>query len=175
MRPTRALAVLLATAALAAACTQDGGSRAGEWEPDDALQRVQRALDADDTDTTLIAEASKFVVSGIDQTLDTPGEKPYRFDMVCDSNSVPTITLTLTRGETTRTFEVRCGGSQAVRLNVPAGQPFVAKVPSIDTDPPPSGVIVWNLSTLAPPDVQGCPDDIQGCEPWRTELRRSTG
>ncbi|MET9610932.1 hypothetical protein ABZZ17_38595 [Streptomyces sp. NPDC006512] len=164
MRITRALAVLIATAALATACTQDGGSRTREWEPDDALQRVQRAFDADDADTTLIAEASKFVVSGIDQTLDTPGDKPYRFDMACDTQGVPSITLTLIRGETTRTFEVRCGNRQVVRVNVPAGSPVTAKVPSIETEPPPSGVIVWNLSTIEPTDVQGCRDDIQGCE-----------
>ncbi|MFF3015654.1 hypothetical protein [Streptomyces sp. NPDC057939] len=163
MRIPRALAVLLTAAALATSCTQDGGSDTGWWEPDDALQRVQRAFDTDDVDTTLIAEASKYVASGVDQILDTPGDKPYRFDIACDTEGVSTIALTLLRDGTSRTFEVRCGNRQFVRVNVPAGRPVTAKVPPIETDSPPSGIIVWNLSTLAPPDVHGCPDDIQGC------------
>ncbi|MEU8842698.1 hypothetical protein AB0D97_26785 [Streptomyces roseus] len=164
MRITRALAVSLATAALATACTQGEGSRAREWEPDDAMQRAQRALDADDADTTQVAEASSYVASGIDKTLDTPGDKPYRFDIACDTDGVPTVTVTVTRGAAKRPLEVPCGNQQAVRVNVPAGQAFTAKIPPIDKQPAPSGVILWNLNTLEPHDVHGCPDDIQGCK-----------
>ncbi|MFI1152563.1 hypothetical protein [Streptomyces sp. NPDC020817] len=164
MRITRALAISLATAALATACTQGEGSRAREWEPDDALQRAQRALDADDADTTQVAEASSYVASGIDKTLDTPGDKPYRFDIACDTDGVPTVTVTVTRGAAKRPLEVSCGNRQALRVNVPAGQAFTVKIPPIDKEPVPSGVIVWNLNTLEPHDVHGCPDDIQGCK-----------
>ncbi|MFJ3203670.1 hypothetical protein [Streptomyces sp. NPDC086989] len=164
MRITRALAVSLATAALATACTQGEGSRAREWEPDDALQRVQRALDADDADTTQVAEASSHVASGMDRTLDTRGDKPYRFDIACDTDGVPTVTVTVTRGAAKRPFEVRCGSRQALRVNVPAGQAFTVNIPPIDKEPAPSGVIVWNLNTLELHDVHGCPDDIQGCK-----------
>ncbi|MFF4457879.1 hypothetical protein [Streptomyces goshikiensis] len=164
MRITRAPAVLLATAALATACAPDDGSRAREWEPDDALQRAQRALDADDADTTQVAEASSYVASGIDRTLDTPGDKPYRFDIACDTDGVSAVTLTVTRGEVKRLLEVRCGDRQALRVNVPAGPAVAVKIPPIDKEPIPSGVIVWNLNSLEPHDVHGCPDDIQGCK-----------
>ncbi|MET9960086.1 hypothetical protein ABZ128_13710 [Streptomyces sp. NPDC006326] len=164
MRITRVLAVLLATAALAVACAPDDDSRAREWEPDDALQRAQRALDADEADTTEVAEASSYVASGIDRTLDTPGGKPYRFDIACDTDGVSAVTLTVTRGEVKRHLEVRCGDRQALRVNVPAGPAFAVKIPPIDKEPVPSGLIVWNLNSLEPHDVHGCPDDIRGCK-----------
>ncbi|MFJ3883350.1 hypothetical protein ACIPW5_38620 [Streptomyces sp. NPDC090077] len=164
MRIPRTLTVLLATAALATACTHDEGSRARQWEPDDALQRVQRALDADDADTTEIAEASSYLASGIDRTLDTPGDKPYRFDIACDTDGIATVTLSVTRGADERRFDVRCGNRQTLRLNVPAGPAFTVRIPRIDKEPIPSGVIVWNLNSLEPDDVHGCPDEIKGCK-----------
>ncbi|MEU3407642.1 hypothetical protein ABZ766_27360 [Streptomyces sp. NPDC006670] len=164
MRISRTLTVLFAIAALATACTHDEGSRARQWEPDDALQRAQRALDADDADTTQIAEASVYLASGIDRTLDTPGNKPYRFDIACDTDGVSTVNLSVTRGANERHFEVRCGNRQTLRLNLPAGPAFTVRIPRIDKEPIPSGVIVWNLNSLEPNDVRGCPDDIKGCK-----------
>lgn len=104
------------------------------------------------------------MASGIDRTLDTPGDKPYRFDIACDIDGVSTVPLTISRGDVKHPLEVRCGNRLALRVNVPPGPPFTVKIPPIDKEPIPSGVIVWNLNTLEPRDVHGCPDDIQGCK-----------
>ncbi|MFF1560728.1 hypothetical protein [Streptomyces sp. NPDC058279] len=83
--------------AVASGCGQGSGDQGSTWEPDDGLQRAQRALDADDTETDVVESASAYVGSGLDRTFDTPGDKPYRFDIVCDSFDVSPLTLTVTR------------------------------------------------------------------------------
>ncbi|GLW04633.1 hypothetical protein [Streptomyces lavendulae] len=123
------------------------------------------ALGADDEDTAKITEASSNVASGMDRTLDTTGDKPYRFDVVCDTDGVSTVTLTVTRGEAKRPFGVRCGDRQALCVNVPAGPAFAVTMPPIDKEPLASGVTFWNLISLEPHRVHGCClDDSQGCK-----------
>ncbi|MFJ9764717.1 hypothetical protein ACIRUY_12930 [Streptomyces erythrochromogenes] len=95
--------------------------------------------------------------------METNGDKPYRFDIVCNSAEVSKATLVVTRGRSERKFDVACKGTDAVRVNFPAGTPVTATVTSTTTKPEPQGLLVWNLKTLERGNVHGCADDIEGC------------
>ncbi|MFJ2596671.1 hypothetical protein [Streptomyces erythrochromogenes] len=156
----------LAITAALAGCTSDETppyEPGTEWEPDDALQSAQAILKDDDTPTRLVESGAPHAASGLHETLETSGDKPYRFDIVCDSAEVSKATLVVTRGTSERHFDVACKGTDAVRVNFPAGTPVTVSVASTTGKPEPQGLLVWNLKTLERADVYGCADDIEGC------------
>lgn len=134
-----------------------------EWEPDDALQSAQEILKDDDTPTRLVGSGAAHVASGLRRTLETSGDAPYRFDIVCDSDEVPQVTLLVVRGTSQRQFDVGCEGTDAVRVNIPAGTPVAVTVAPPTGKPEPQGLLAWNLKTLDRANVRACPDDITGC------------
>ncbi|MFE9118850.1 hypothetical protein [Streptomyces sp. NPDC007172] len=168
MRTRPALALLLAAAALSG-CTSAGsgsgsptdGTTAREWEPDDALQRADRALDADDNTLTVIDRGAPHVASGMNATFEAPGSKPYRLDITCDSYEVGHLTLELTRGRSKHTQELPCGAREAQRLNIPAGPPVTAAITPAETGT--TGLIAWRYLSLDQRQVEGCEDALAHC------------
>ncbi|MFI1285229.1 hypothetical protein ACH4U5_31505 [Streptomyces sp. NPDC020858] len=160
------LLVLLAVVTALAGCTGQGGDPApqAEWEPDDALQRAQAALKDDPASAQRVRFGSPHVGSGLNEKLETSGNKPYRLDLVCDSTDVGQVTVSLTREASKKEFELTCGGTARkipVRINFPAGPPVTMTVAPAPGDP--MGLIVWELKALDPANVQGCADEIVGC------------
>ncbi|MEV7195055.1 hypothetical protein AB0N81_25095 [Streptomyces sp. NPDC093510] len=135
------------------------------WEPDDALQRAERALDAaadDGTEAELFDSGTAYVGSGLDNAFPASGVDPYRFEITCDTDDeVEELTLTLSRGGEEQAYGVECGDSEADQFNVPSGKPFKAWV---GPEKAGTGLIAWRLNTVAEGDVSGCDDDIDGCE-----------
>ncbi|MEU1128380.1 hypothetical protein ABZ383_00695 [Streptomyces sp. NPDC005900] len=128
------------------------------------MQRAERALDAaadDGTNPEVVDSGTAYVGSGLDKSFPASGEKPYRLDITCDTDKVEELTLTLSRGEEEQAYGLGCGDRQADQFNLPAGKPFAAHV---DPDHHGTGLIAWRLHTVAPGDVDGCDDDIDGCE-----------
>lgn len=139
-----------------------GGAR--PWEPDDALQRAERALDAaadDGTEAEFVDSGTAYVGSGLDRSFPAGGADPYRFEITCDADEAEELTLTLSRAGEEQAYGVECGDSEADQFNLPAGKPFKARV---DPEKAGAGVIAWRLNTIAEGDVSGCDDDIDGCE-----------
>ncbi|MFE3182741.1 hypothetical protein ACFXKR_17995 [Streptomyces violascens] len=166
MRIRPALTVLLAATALVTGCSSAGdpspATTAGrEWEPDDALQRADRALDTDENTLIVVDRNAPHVASGMNKTFETVGSKPYRLDITCDSYEVSHLTLVLTRGQTKHTWDLTCGAREAQRFNIPTGPAFTATV--APAKPGTTGLIVWRLNTLAPQEVEGCPDAFSDC------------
>ncbi|MFE3559464.1 hypothetical protein ACFXKW_32110 [Streptomyces sp. NPDC059193] len=160
------LLVLLAVATALAGCTGQGEDPAPEavWEPDDALQRAQAALKDDHASAQRVRFGSPHVGSGVNEKLETSGDKPYRLDLVCDSTDVRKVTVSLTREASKKQVDVTCAGTARklpVRINFPAGPPVTMTVAPASGDP--MGLIVWELKTLDPTKVQGCADEIVGC------------
>lgn len=167
MRTQRTIPLLIAAISLIAGCAESG-DRAGrspgtarEWEPDDALQRAQRALKRDKVDVALIDSGAHHVASGLDKTLDTPGNLPYRLDITCDSDDIRALVLTLARGGANHTWAVTCGKREAERFNIPFGKPIAAKISPAKDDA--TGLIAWRLVTLNPQWIKGCKDAVHGC------------
>ncbi|MGW1836114.1 hypothetical protein [Streptomyces sp. BBFR2] len=139
-----------------------GGARA--WEPDDALRRAQRALDAaadDGTEAEVADSGTAYIGSGLDKSFPANAGRPYRFEITCDTDGAGELTLTLSRGEEEQPYGVECQDREADHFNLPAGKPFTARVAP---DQHGTGLLAWRLSAIAPGDVDGCDDDIDGCE-----------
>ncbi|MEU5582338.1 hypothetical protein ABZ791_32580 [Streptomyces huasconensis] len=142
--------------------TPSGNGRS--WEPDDALQRAQRALDAyadDGTHPKLVDSDTSYIASGADKTYEAPGDRPYRLDLTCDTRGVDELTLTLSRGEDEQAYGIGCGDPEADQFNIPSGTSFKISVDPVKDG---TGLVLWRLSTIAPDDVEGCDDDITACE-----------
>ncbi|MFE0101024.1 hypothetical protein [Streptomyces sp. NPDC059009] len=140
----------------------EGGGR--EWEPDDALQRAKRALDSaadDGGEPEFVDSGSAYVASGLDKEFTATGARPYRFDITCDTSGIEEVTLTLSRDGEEQSYGIGCGDADADQFNVPAGRPFTARVDPVKDG---TGLIMWRLHTLAKDAVDGCDDDIDGCE-----------
>ncbi|MFI1966695.1 hypothetical protein ACH429_21710 [Streptomyces pathocidini] len=138
------------------------GSRA--WEPDDAMQRAGRALEAasdSDARPELVDTASAFIASGMDKEHKTPGDRPYLLSITCDTDGIGELTLTLSRGDQEQAYGIECGDQEADQFNIPAGKPFTARVDPVKDG---SGLILWRLDTIARHAVEGCDDDIDGCD-----------
>ncbi|MBW5480923.1 hypothetical protein [Streptomyces bambusae] len=162
--PRPVIALAIAAALTGCTSTETPPYEPGtEWEPDDALQRAQAALKDADTPTRRFRSGAPHVASGVNETLETSGNKPYRFDIVCDSDDVPKVTLLLTRGTSKRQFDVACTGADVLRVNFPAGPPVTVTVAPASGKAEPQGLLVWNLKALEPANVHGCADDIEGC------------
>ncbi|WP_405533762.1 hypothetical protein OG592_42675 (plasmid) [Streptomyces avidinii] len=100
----------------------------------------------------------------MNEKLETSGEKPYRLDVVCDSADVRKVMVSLTREASKKQVDVTCAGTARklpVRINFPAGPPVTMTVAPASGDS--MGLIVWELKTLDPTNVQGCANEIVGC------------
>ncbi|MFE5806612.1 hypothetical protein [Streptomyces sp. NPDC056491] len=159
------LLMLLAAATVLAGCTgQEDPAYEAVWEPDDALQRAQAALKGDDASARRVRFGAPHVGSGMNERLETSGDNPYRLDVVCDSADVQRVTVVLTREASKKQVEVTCAGTAGkhpARLNFPAGPPVTVTVAAAPSDA--MGLIVWELKTIDPANVQGCADEIMGC------------
>ncbi|MFD8201187.1 hypothetical protein [Streptomyces sp. NPDC059701] len=54
-----------------------------------------------------------------------------------------------------------CGDREADQLNIPAGEPFTTRGDPINDG---TDLILWRRDTIALEAVEGCDDDIDGCE-----------
>ncbi|WP_367318813.1 hypothetical protein [Streptomyces sp. HUAS ZL42] len=141
-------------------------SRTPTWEGKEdqeaAIKRATRALNAveaeggsrEDSGTAALAQ-------GLDKTITAKGDRPYTFDIACQTPAPHTLTLTLVRGEAQNEWEMECGDREADQFNIPAGAPFTARIAPSNRDI--DGLVAWRLNTVAPEDVQDCVDDIAGC------------
>ncbi|MEU8434020.1 hypothetical protein AB0F18_14055 [Streptomyces sp. NPDC029216] len=170
MRIRHSLVLVLVLAAATALVTGCGGGPAPEpkgWEPDDALQRADEVLGKDvPAGARVTMRGTGFLKAGMDKSLETGGERPYRFDIACDSEESSRVTLVLSRegGDGDRSFDVSCTAGEVTRLNFPAGAALTAHIdPAPQDDSPPAGVVSWQLLTVDPETVQGCADALAGC------------
>lgn len=178
-RHTLVLALLLSFAALTGACAQEGqareepgkgetpsASQAATWDgkedQEEALERAMRALAAVEPESASREDSGTAALAqGMKKTSSTPGDRPYTFDVACQTPTPHTLTLALVRGGAKTEWEVECGGREGDRFNIPAGSAFTAGItPDRDT----GGLVVWRLNTVAPEDAEDCEDDIVGCE-----------
>ncbi|MFC9825503.1 hypothetical protein ACFWG6_33655 [Streptomyces erythrochromogenes] len=156
--------LLVAATALAGCTSQEDPAYEAAWEPDDALQRAQTALKDDNAPAQRVRFGAPHVGSGMNEKLEMSGDNPYRFDVVCDSTDVRKVTVALTRETSKKQVDVTCAGTahkHPVRLNFPAGPPVTVTVAPAPIDA--TGLIIWELKTINPSNVQGCADDIVGC------------
>lgn len=168
MRIRHPFLLVLAAATLVTGCGSGGQEATPRmWEPDDALQRADKALGEAVGDGRVTMRGTGFLATGLDKTLEAAGEGPYRFDVACDSEERPRVKLVLSRegGAGDRSFDVSCGTvGEVTRLNLPAGTALTAHIePTRQDDSPPAGVLSWQLLTVDPQAVEGCADALAGC------------
>ncbi|MFJ3234638.1 hypothetical protein [Streptomyces sp. NPDC086787] len=180
-RRVLALTLVVSVMALTGACTEDrprnGEAEArrtasaaapthswdGKEEEEDAIRRATRALGAVRTEgVSRVDEGLESLARGLDRTFTGEGDHPYTFDVACQAPDRRSVTLTLARGDTANEWEVTCGDREADRFNIPAGGRFTARITK--SGPHSDGFVMWRLNTVAPQDVDGCKDDITGCE-----------
>lgn len=90
MRIRHSFLLVLAAATLVTGCGSGGrGATPRMWEPDDALQRADKALGEAVGDGRVTMRGTGFLATGLDKTLEAAGEVPYRFDIACDSEESP--------------------------------------------------------------------------------------
>ncbi|MCG7523260.1 hypothetical protein MHW47_02165 [Streptomyces sp. OfavH-34-F] len=165
----RARKVLLSAQALRSSATTTPrhhltGDSARAWEPDDAMRRAERALGAasdSDARPELVDTASTFVASGMDRKHTAHGDRPYLLSITCDTYGIEELTLTLSRGDQEQAYGIGCGDREADRFSIPAGESFTAQVDPVENG---TGLILWRLDTIARDAVEGCDDDIDGCD-----------
>ncbi|MBN0044866.1 hypothetical protein JS756_12260 [Streptomyces actuosus] len=189
MRPGLALAVVASVTALAGACAEQRdiegtppapgrndpsgptaspmpGSTAsweGKEDQEEAMQRATRALNAVEPDgASRVDEGMENLTQGLAKTFEVKGTAPYTFGIACQAPTDRTVTLTLSRGTANSEWEVTCGDREADRFDIPAGGRFTAGI--APTAQNADGLVLWRLDTVAADDVDGCDDDIQGCE-----------
>ncbi|MCX5193634.1 hypothetical protein OOK31_06965 [Streptomyces sp. NBC_00249] len=164
MRIRHSLVLILAAATLVTGCGEKAAPRG--WEPDEALQRADETLAKHAGEGRVTMRGTGFLAAGLEKALETDGERPYRFDIACDSEEVARVRFVLTRegGAGDRSFDVACSAGEVTRVNFPAGSAVTAHVEAAPKDEsPPAGVLSWQLLTVDPKDVQGCADMLAGC------------
>ncbi|MCB5906821.1 hypothetical protein [Streptomyces pinistramenti] len=140
------------------------GGRVREWNPKRALQRANRALRYDDDDAShpvLVATEGPYIATGMAKKFKATGKRNYRLDTTCDTQGVGELTLTLSRGDVEQPYGITCGDHRADQFNIPPGEPFTATIDPVKDG---TGLILWELNTVAPDKVRDCPDDIKGCD-----------
>ncbi|MEU6590553.1 hypothetical protein ABZ923_15255 [Streptomyces sp. NPDC046881] len=151
------------TASSAPTSTTPAPSWEGKAPREDAMRRATRALNAVETDgASRVDEGMEDLARGLDKTFTPKGNRPHTFDIACQAPADHTLTLTLAGAGAESEWEVTCGDREADRFNIPAGSRFTARIPAADRHT--QGLVQWRLSTIAPADVEGCKDDIGGCE-----------
>ncbi|GHC66123.1 hypothetical protein [Streptomyces flavofungini] len=137
----------------------------GKGDAEDGLRRAERALAYDDTPTDLVDTGVASFPDGLEKKFPTPGKRPYRLDITCAAPNTGDITLTLGRGDDEQEWTVPCNERQADQFNIPPGStPFTARITPNKRQSENLAGIVWRLNTIAPDDVDECPDDISGCD-----------
>ncbi|MFH8572445.1 hypothetical protein [Streptomyces sp. NPDC017993] len=134
------------------------------WEPDDAMQRADRALDAyegDGSHPELIDSGTAYITGGTHKKFQAPGKRWYRLDITCNTRGVDELTLTLSRGSDEQAYAIGCGDAEADQFNIPPGDTFIAHVDPVKDG---TGLFKWRLNTVAEDNVDGCDDDIDGCD-----------
>ncbi|MEV5127366.1 hypothetical protein AB0K49_31925 [Streptomyces decoyicus] len=114
----------------------------------------------DDSAPTRADSGSAHIASGVHKTFKAPGKRWYRLDITCDTQGVDELTLTLTRGSAKQAYGIGCGEHEADQFNIPPGDTFTVRVDTVRSG---TGLVLWRLNTIAPDDVDGCDDDIDGC------------
>ncbi|MFH8937615.1 hypothetical protein [Streptomyces griseosporeus] len=188
MRIRPLLAVALAALPLPAACTTSDDPQAaptppssspqassppaslpsapswdGKADEEDALRRATRALNAArPEDAERLDEGVTRLAQGLERTFGASEDRPRALTVACQAPAVRSLTLTLARGATSADWEVTCGDREADRFDIPAGTRFTARVTPADAAT--QGVLLWRLDAVAPGGVEGCGDDVEGCE-----------
>jgi len=127
-------------------------------------QRAERALEsASDADVRpeLVDTAGAFIANGLAKTHKAPGDRPYLLSIACDADGVGELVLTLSRRGQEQAYGIECGDREADQFNIPAGAPFTVRVDPVEDG---TGLILWRLDTVAQDAVEGCDDDIDGCD-----------
>ncbi|MEU0009186.1 hypothetical protein ABZ079_34320 [Streptomyces sp. NPDC006314] len=135
----------------------------GKEDREDAMRRATRALNAVAADgASRVDEGMESLARGLDKTFTPKGDRPHTFDIACQAPAGRSLTLTLARDDAESEWEVTCGDREADQFNIPAGGRFTARISTAGQ--PAEGFVRWRLSTVTPADVEGCEDDINGCE-----------
>ncbi|WP_189956980.1 hypothetical protein [Streptomyces alanosinicus] len=135
----------------------------GKGDYEQAMKRLARAVH--DPDAELVDEGYPDIMEGLRRTFRTPGKRPYRLDVSCDSPEAGELTLRLRRGKEAQDWTVPCNDHEADRFNIPATDtPFTATIDSPDSRT--TGLIHWRLNTIGKDQVEEeeCVDDIRGCD-----------
>lgn len=167
-----ALPLVVSVMALTGACaSEDADSAApapaptwdGKADQEDAMERAARALNAAGSEgASRVDEGMEDLARGLHKSFEAKGDRPYALDLACQAPTDRSVTLTLARGDANSEWEVTCGEPEADRFSIPAGARFTATVPPTGTEG--DGLVLWRLSTVSAADVDGCEDDIKGCE-----------
>ncbi|MCF3128906.1 hypothetical protein [Streptomyces olivochromogenes] len=151
------------TASSSPATTTPAPSWDGKEDQEDAMRRATRALKAVQPDgASRVDEGMESLARGLKKTFTAQGDRAYTFDVACQAPAPRSVTLTLTRGDADSEWEVTCGDREADQFNIAAGGPFTVRITHAVKDA--EGLVLWRLNTVAPDDVDGCEDDIKGCE-----------
>ncbi|WP_030347250.1 hypothetical protein [Streptomyces sp. NRRL S-1022] len=184
-RQSVALALIVAATALTGGCAEQNNREttnepsptassgpatvtpAPSWEgkapQEDAMRRATRALNAVEPDSaSRVDEGMENLAQGLNKTFTSKENRPHTFDIACQAPDDHTLTLTLARGGVESEWEVKCGDRQADQFNIPAGSRFTARIPAAGQHT--QGLMQWRLNTVTTADVEGCKDDIGGCE-----------
>ncbi|MFE2263888.1 hypothetical protein [Streptomyces griseosporeus] len=134
----------------------------GKADEEDALRRATGALNAArPKDAERLDEGVARLTEGLERAFG-PADRPLALTVACQTPSARSLTLTLARGGTSADWDVTCGDREADRYDIPAATGFTAHVTRADATA--QGVLLWRLDAVAPGGVEGCGDDIEGCE-----------
>ncbi|MEU3842726.1 hypothetical protein AB0E88_22165 [Streptomyces sp. NPDC028635] len=134
----------------------------GKEEQEDAMRRATQALNAAEPEgVRRIDEGMESLAQGLNKSLTAKG-RPHTLDVACQAPGPRTVTLTLTRGAARSEWDVTCGDREADRFNIPADSTFTARVTPLGHDI--DGLVSWRFNAVDAEDVDGCEDEVKGCE-----------
>ncbi|MFC7916378.1 hypothetical protein [Streptomyces sp. NPDC057386] len=134
----------------------------GKADQEDAIRDAASALDAGESEgARRIDEGMVRLSEGLTWTLSADGA-PHTLAVTCQAPGPRSLTLTLTRGSAHSEWDVTCGDREADRFAVPVGSTFTAHIPA--AGPGVDALVLWRFDAEDPADVDGCPDDIAGCD-----------
>ncbi|MFG2891140.1 hypothetical protein [Streptomyces sp. NPDC048248] len=119
------------------------------------------AYDGDGSHPELVDSATSYITGKLHKNFQAPGKRWYRLDITCDTRGVKELTLTLSRGSEEQAYAIGCGDTEADQFNIPPGDTFTAQVDAVKDG---TGLVKWRLNTVARENVDGCDDDIDGCD-----------
>ncbi|MFE1342494.1 hypothetical protein ACFW6K_33045 [Streptomyces sp. NPDC058733] len=134
----------------------------GKEDQEKAMRNATRALNATESEgAQRVDEGVNSLSQGLNKTF-TAKDRPHTFDIACQAPGPRSITLTLTRGTAQSEWDVTCGDREADQFNIPAGSTFTAHVPAAGTAI--DGLVLWRFNAVDSANVDGCDDEIKGCE-----------